>query len=80
MVDFQGGALDDITADQPVELDISLQQGEETLPQVTALPNDGWRASFRLPASDQPSDIRLRLILEGKSVSETWNYVWYPDD
>lgn len=80
MVDFQGGALDDITADQPVELDLSLQQGEIRLPQVTALPNNGWRASFRLPASDQPRDIRLRLTLEGNPVSETWNYVWYPDD
>ncbi|MCA1771353.1 MAG: glucan biosynthesis protein G [Halomonas sp.] len=80
IVDFQGGELDDIAADQPVELDISLQQGEISLPQVTALPNGGWRASFRLPASEQPSDIRLRLTLEGEPISETWNYVWYPDD
>lgn len=80
IVDFQGGALDDISANQPVELDISIQDGEVTLPQVTALPKNGWRASFRLPASSQPSDIRLRLTLEGEPVSETWNYVWYPND
>ena len=80
IVDFQGGALEDLDADQPVELAISAQQGEVTLPQVTALPNGGWRASFRLPTSDQPHDIRLRLTLEGEPVSETWNYVWYPDD
>lgn len=79
IVDFQGGALDNIAADQPVELDISTQHGEVLLPQVTALPNNGWRASFRLPASDQPSDVRLRLTLDGEPVSETWNYVWYPD-
>lgn len=79
IVDFQGGALDDIAADQPVELDISAQQGDVLLPQVTALPNSGWRASFRLPASDQPSDVRLRLMLNNEPVSETWNYVWYPD-
>ena len=53
IVDFQGGALEDIAADQPVELDISTHQGEVKLPQVTALPNGGWRASFRLPASDR---------------------------
>ena len=80
IVDFQGGALADITADQAVELDISSQHGEVLLPQVTSLPNNGWRASFRLPASDQPSDVRLRLTLNGEPVSETWNYVWYPDD
>ncbi|TVU90618.1 glucan biosynthesis protein [Vreelandella titanicae] len=81
IVDFQGGALADISADQPVELAISSQPGEVLLPQVTALPDDnGWRASFRLPASDQPSDVRLRLTLNGEPISETWNYVWYPDD
>jgi glucans biosynthesis protein len=79
IVDFQGGALEGITADQPVELAISAQQGEVMLPQVTPLPNQGWRASFRLPAGDQPSDVRLRLMLNDKPVSETWNYVWYPD-
>lgn len=79
IVDFQGGALDDLTADQSVELDISIQEGEILLPQVTALPNNGWRASFRLPASNQPSDVRLRLTLNGEPVSETWSYVWYPD-
>ncbi|WP_339881898.1 glucan biosynthesis protein G [Vreelandella maris] len=79
IVDFQGGALEDIAADQPVELDISTHQGEVKLPQVTALPIGGWRASFRLSASDQPSDVRLRLMLNDEPVSETWNYVWYPD-
>lgn len=79
IVDFQRGALDDIAADQPVELDISAQLGEVLLPQVTALPNNGWRASFRVPANDQPSDVRLRLTLNGEPISETWNYVWYPD-
>tara|TARA_R110002051_G_scaffold6665_1_gene31991 strand:- start:4397 stop:5962 length:1566 start_codon:yes stop_codon:yes gene_type:complete len=79
IVDFQGGALDEIAADQPVELDISAQLGEVLLPQVTALPNNGWRASFRVPANNQPSDVRLRLTLNHEPVSETWNYVWYPD-
>lgn len=79
IVDFQGGILNNIAADQPVELEISNRHGEVLLPHVTALPNHGWRASFRLPASDQPSDVRLRLTLNGEPVSETWNYVWYPD-
>ena len=68
-----------MAADQPVELDISVQEGSVLIPQVTALPNHAWRASFRLPASDTPADVRLRLTLNGEPVSETWNYVWYPD-
>lgn len=80
IVDFQGGALTDIAADQPVELDISTHQGKALMPQVTPLSNGGWRASFRLPDSGQSSDVRLRLTLNGEPVSETWNYVWYPDE
>lgn len=79
IVDFQGGALADIAADQPVELVINAQQDEILLPQVTPLPNKGWRASFRLPDSHQPSDVRLRLTLNDEPISETWNYVWYPN-
>lgn len=79
IVDFHGGALAGIAADQPVELAISAQQGEVLLPQVTALPDNGWRASFRVPDSEPPSDIRLRLMLNDEAVSETWNYVWYPN-
>lgn len=79
VVDFQGGALEGLTPDHPVELDISMQDGDVLMPQVTALSDNIWRASFRLPASDTPADVSLRLTLEGEPVSETWNYVWYPD-
>lgn len=79
IVDFQGGELDDISPDQPVELAISTQTGEVALPQVIALPDNAWRASFRIPAGQTPSDIRLHLRLNDKPISETWNYVWYPD-
>lgn len=79
IVDFQGGKLENISTDQPVELEISAQQGEVLMPQVTALPDQGWRASFRLPNSGPPSDVQLKLTLDGEPVSETWNYVWHPD-
>ncbi|UXZ53246.1 glucan biosynthesis protein [Halomonas sp. 7T] len=78
IVDFNGGVLDDISADQPVELDISSLTGEILLPQVAALPDGGWRVRFRIP-DDTPNDIRLRLLLNNAPISETWNYVWYPD-
>ncbi|MGV2930711.1 glucan biosynthesis protein [Vreelandella venusta] len=79
IVDFQGGKLDDLTSSEPIELDISVLNGEVLLPQVKTLPNNGQRATFRLPPSSEPSDIRLRLMVEGEPITETWNYVWYPD-
>ncbi|AQU81634.1 MULTISPECIES: glucan biosynthesis protein [unclassified Halomonas] len=79
IVDFQGGVLKDIAPDQPVEIDISSLSGEILLPQVTTLPEGGWRARFRIPVDSSPNDIRLRLQLNNEPVSETWNYVWYPD-
>ncbi|NDL71590.1 glucan biosynthesis protein [Vreelandella alkaliphila] len=79
VVDFQGGKLDDISSSDVVELDISVLNGEILLPQVKTLPNNGKRATFRLPPNTAPSDIRLRLIHDGDPITETWNYVWYPD-
>ncbi|WFE72708.1 glucan biosynthesis protein G [Halomonas sp. M1] len=79
IVDFHGGVLEEISPDQPVELDISSLSGEILLPQVTPLPEGGWRARFRIPADSTPHDIRLRLLLNDEPISETWNYVWYPD-
>lgn len=79
VVDFAGGALEALSADAELTLDISVREGEALLPQVKVLPNSGRRATFRLPPSRQPSDIRLRLMRDGEPVTETWNYVWYPD-
>jgi glucans biosynthesis protein len=79
VVDFAGGALEALSTDAELTLDISVREGEALLPQVKVLPNSGRRATFRLPPSRQPSDIRLRLMRDGEPVTETWNYVWYPD-
>ena len=41
----------------------------------------GWRATFELvPDGNRPSDMRLFLETEGERLTETWSYVWYPDD
>lgn len=79
IVDFHGGQLDDISSSDTTELDISVLNGEILLPQVKTLPNNGRRATFRLPRGSEPSDIRLRLMMKGEPITETWNYVWYPD-
>lgn len=78
VVDFMGGPLETLAEEVVPELDISVLDGEAQLPQVKRLPDHGWRATFRLP-SDRPSDIRLRLTHDGEPLTESWNYVWYPD-
>ncbi|WP_240724766.1 glucan biosynthesis protein [Onishia niordana] len=81
IVDFRGGELSSLDASQPVKMALTTSSGETLTPQVQPLP-DGktWRASFRLqPDGDQPADMRLSLTLHGQSLTETWNYVWYPD-
>ncbi|MFG6666286.1 glucan biosynthesis protein [Halomonas sp. HNIBRBA4712] len=78
IVDFEGGELSRLDGDAPVTLAIETTTGEALEPHVLALPDNQWRASFRVP-SDNVADIRLHLELGGEPVSETWNYVWYPD-
>lgn len=82
MIDFAGGELEGLAADQPVEAELSTNRGEIHHLQARALPDGrGWRASFRLdPEGQQSTDMRLQLSLRDKIISETWNYVWYPDE
>lgn len=81
MIDFHGGELEGLAADQPVEADLEVSHGRVRHLQTQPLPaQSGWRASFRLePEGRQPADMRLRLSLYGETISETWNHVWYPD-
>ncbi|EPC02674.1 hypothetical protein L861_10035 [Litchfieldella anticariensis FP35 = DSM 16096] len=82
VVDFQGGDLSTLDASHPVEADLSASNGEIRNLEVQQLP-DGrtWRASFHLqPEGQQPVDMRLRLSMRGKPVTETWNYVWTPNE
>ncbi|WP_447555624.1 glucan biosynthesis protein [Vreelandella sp. EE22] len=78
IVDFEGGELDALSGDENVALFIETSTGDVREPHVLALPDQRWRASFRVPAN-AVSDIRLRLELNDQPISETWNYVWYPD-
>ncbi|WP_447957438.1 glucan biosynthesis protein [Vreelandella sp. EE7] len=78
IVDFEGGELDGLSQDADIELFIETSTGDVRESHVLALPANRWRASFRIP-TDAATDIRLRLELNGEPISETWNYVWYPD-
>ncbi|MGM0521382.1 MAG: glucan biosynthesis protein [Pseudomonadota bacterium] len=78
VVDFAGGELARLSADQPVKLRLDVPDNAVTLPQVKALPDNTWRATFRVKATASPVDVRLALTLHGETISETWSYVIDP--
>lgn len=78
VVDFAGGELARLAADQPVALRLDAPDDAVTLPQVKTLPNNTWRATFRVKPTTSPVDVRLALTLHGETISETWSYVIDP--
>ena len=80
VVDFVGGD-DDVAPGQRVDASLETSTGRVSDVVVHPLPADGgWRASFRLvPDGREPAELRLYLSSEGRRVTETWSYVWYPD-
>jgi glucans biosynthesis protein len=82
IIDFAHGTLDAVDRDARVEALIHTTSGEISDLRTTRLPTGhGWRVSFRLaPDGARPADMRLYLVLDGTRSSETWSYVWYPDE
>lgn len=82
IVDFQGPTLQGLDDDQPVAVRLTTSSGDILEPRVQRLPDgETWRAAFRLaPEGDAPADMRLALTLHGEPLTETWSYVWYPDE
>ncbi|MFC3282277.1 glucan biosynthesis protein [Litchfieldella rifensis] len=82
IVDFRGGELSSLDASHPVEAQLTASTGETRQLRVRQLPdNKTWRASFHLrPDGEKPSDFRLFLSLRGEPLTETWNYVWNPNE
>ena len=83
VVDFAGQVMAglDPAPTSAVQAVLESSTGQTTDPIVQRLPDgQSWRVSFVLsPAGDQPADMRLYLTEADRRVSETWNYVWYPD-
>jgi len=79
-IDFAGGELDDLYAAQPVQAQISSNNGEVDEVKVERVPQTAtWRVSFRMkPGSDKPVDLRCFLTLYGEALTETWTYLWKP--
>jgi glucans biosynthesis protein len=82
IVDFRGEELSTLHDTHPVTATLDVSRGDSHELQVHRLPDgDTWRASFRLePDGDSPADMRLRLTLRDRPLTETWNFVWNPDE
>jgi periplasmic glucans biosynthesis protein len=82
IVDFTDADLTMPSSVQPVKAELAVSSGEVSELTAQKLPGSaGWRASFRLaPDGAKPIDIRLFLTLYNKRLTETWNYVWSPNE
>jgi glucans biosynthesis protein len=80
VIEFQGGKLASLPADQKVEANVSLSAGKLKRSYVEALPTQKtWRLFLEVePDQKKPVDMRAFLTLSQQPISETWSMVWRP--
>ena len=78
LIDFAGGDLDGLRAEQPVKAQVSADNGVVQALTVERLPATGaWRVTFVVaPKARRPVDLRCFLTLYGEVLTETWVYQW----
>ncbi len=78
VIEFNGGDLAYLDADQPVEAVVNASSGRIETP-VTHKNTEtgGWRVFFDfVPDGRSPSDLRCFLRLRRHALTETWSYLW----
>ncbi len=79
-LDFEGGELDKLPAEAPVQPDIWVNEvGAVSKIERQKIPNtDTWRVSFTVSTkqTSQPIEMTCRLKLDGRPITETWSYTW----
>jgi glucans biosynthesis protein len=80
VVEFSGGELASLEAEQPVKADVALTNAKLMRTHVEALP---WKRNWRLfidfePDGKKPVDLRAVLQLRGQTLTETWTSVFRP--
>ena len=80
VVDFIGGDLPFLEADQPVRALVEASTGEIAFAHAVRNPAiGGWRAFFDfVPDNDEPAVLRCFLNHRGHALTETWSYLWTP--
>lgn len=79
LVDFGGDTLAGLGEEAPMDVRLSLSNGEvvhKILSKIAG--NDMWRliVDVRRIDADKPVELSAALVLEGKTLSETWTYQW----
>ncbi len=80
VIDFTGGPLTSMAQRYDVEPVVSASRGEvDGAYVIKVVGTDRWRALFDLKVEDtQPVNLRLYLRLNGRTLSETWLYQYFP--
>ena len=80
IVDFEGGELPSLAADQPVEATVTAATGKIRNTVVRKnRETGGWRVAFDFRDEDAAAaDLRCFLHMRGAALSETWSYLWKP--
>jgi glucans biosynthesis protein len=79
VLDFEGGDISVLRAEQPVEAVVTTSSGELRQPIVQKnTETGGWRVFFDLMPENKPADLRCVLRMRGRPLTETWVYLWSP--
>jgi glucans biosynthesis protein len=76
VVEFGGGGTP--PPETPLRVEAGTSRGQLHAVSAAFNPHSGnWRVSFELgPEGDEPIELRCRLMLEQRAVSETWMFQW----
>lgn len=77
-INFEGGSIAKLPADAQIEPLIDVPDNTRLIHSgIARLPNGGWRVALELEKTDsQPAELRVKLSMLQRIVSETWLYQW----
>lgn len=82
LVDFAGNGIENTPANQPPELDLEMSPPGTYLREKDVEKNgydNSWRVTFTIIPLKHfvPTELRCRLLHNGKPITETWTYTWH---
>lgn len=80
VIDFRGGPLAEMAQRYDLEVVVECARGESgNAHALKVVDTDYWRASFDyFPEGDEAVNLRCHLKLDGKPLTETWTYQYFP--
>jgi glucans biosynthesis protein len=82
LVDFVGNGIENTPDNQPPDLDLNYDPPGTYLREKSVEKNSydkSWRVTFTIIPFKHftPTNLRCRLLRDGKPITETWSYVWH---